>query len=69
MAESEEELKSLLLKVQEESEKAGLKQCSGLPWWLSGEESACQRWKHGFDPWSGKISHAAEQLNPWTTTD
>ena len=55
--------------MQEESEKAGLKQCSGLPWWLSGEESACQRWKHGFDPWSGKISHAAEQLNPWTTTD
>ena len=29
MAESEEELKSLLIKVKEESEKAGLKQRSG----------------------------------------
>ena len=29
MAESEEELKSLLIKVKEESEKAGLKQHSG----------------------------------------
>ena len=27
----------------------------GLPWWLSGKESACQCRKHGFDPWSGKI--------------
>ena len=23
---------------------------------------------HWFDPWSGKISHAAEQLSPWATT-
>ena len=23
---------------------------------------------HGFDPWAGKIPHAAEQLNPCTTT-
>ena len=23
---------------------------------------------HGFEPWSGKISHAAEQLSPCTTT-
>ena len=22
----------------------------GLPWWLSGEESACQCSRHGFDP-------------------
>ena len=29
---------------------------AGLPWWLSGKESAfqCRRW--GFNPWSGKIS-------------
>ena len=40
----------------------------GLPCWRSGWESACQfRW-HGFEPWSGKIPHAAEQLGPWATT-
>ena len=27
----------------------------GLPWWLSGEESACQCKRCGFDPWIGKI--------------
>ena len=31
-----------------------------LPWWLSGKEFACQRGRHGFDPWSGKIPHSAE---------
>ena len=40
----------------------------GLPWWHSGWESACQCRGHGFDPWSGKIPHAAEQLGPWATT-
>ncbi|KAJ8787545.1 hypothetical protein J1605_022860, partial [Eschrichtius robustus] len=40
----------------------------GLPWWRSGWESACQCREHGFDPWSGKIPHAAEQLSPWATT-
>ena len=36
-SESEEELKSLLLRVKEESEKAGLKlYIQGLPWWSSG---------------------------------
>ena len=39
----------------------------GLPWWRSGWESACQCRGHGFEPWSGKISHAAEQLGPWAT--
>ena len=28
---------------------------SGLPWWLSGEESACQCRGHGFDPWVGEL--------------
>ena len=28
---------------------------SGLPWWLSGKEFACQCRRHGFDPWVGKI--------------
>ena len=35
----------------------------GLPWWLSGEESAYQFRKHGFNPWSGKVSHASGQLS------
>ena len=39
-----------------------------LPWWRSGWESVCQRRGHGFEPWSGKIPHAAEQLGPWATT-
>ena len=34
----------------------------GLPWWLSGKESACQCRRHRFDPWSGRIPHASEQL-------
>ena len=35
----------------------------GLPWWFSGKESACQCRRHELAPWSGKISHAAEQLS------
>ena len=42
-------------------------QTSGLPWWRSGWESACQCRGHRFEPWSGKIPHAAEQLGPWAT--
>ena len=41
---------------------------SGLPWWRSGWESACQCRGHGFEPWSGKIPHAAGQLGPCATT-
>ena len=26
----------------------------GLPWWLSGRESACQCRRCGYDPWSGR---------------
>ena len=40
----------------------------GLPQWHSGWESACQCKGHRFEPWSGKIPHAAEQLGPWATT-
>ena len=40
----------------------------GLPWWLSGKESFCQCRRHWFEPWSGKIPHAAEQLSPCTIT-
>ena len=39
----------------------------GLPRLLGGKESACQCRRHGFDPQSGKIPHAAEQLNPSAT--
>ena len=31
-------------------------------------ESACQCRGHGFEPWSRKIPHAAEQLSPCATT-
>ena len=42
----------------------------GLPCWSSGEESTCQCSLHGFDPWSRKIPHAAEQQSPCgATTD
>ena len=43
---------------------------SGQPWCLSGKESACPCRRHwpGFDPWSGKIPQAAEQLSQCTTT-
>ena len=33
----------------------------GLPWWLSGKESACQCRRLGFEPWSQKIPLVAEQ--------
>ena len=39
-----------------------------LPWWFSGTESACQCRRHEFDPWSGKIPYATEQLSLCTTT-
>ena len=32
----------------------------GLPWWLSGKESACQCRRHRFDPLSGRIPQATE---------
>ena len=31
------------------------KSSQGLPWWLSGKESAWQCRNRGFDPWAGKI--------------
>ena len=47
--------------------KGHLKHLWGLPWWRSGWESACQCRGHRFEPWSGKIPHAEEQLGPWAT--
>ena len=52
------------LKWEETSKQ---KKLFGLPWWRSGWESACQCRGHGFEPWSGKIPHAMEQLGPWAT--
>ena len=40
----------------------------GLPWWRCGCESACQCRGHGFEPWSGGIPRAAEQLGSCATT-
>ena len=40
----------------------------GLPWWFSGKESACQCRRHGFNPRSGRIPHASEQVSPHATT-
>ena len=40
----------------------------GFPGWCSGWESVCQCREHGFEPRSGKIPHAVEQLSPCTTT-
>ena len=34
----------------------------GCPWWLSGKEPSSQCRRHVFNPWSGKILHATEQL-------
>ena len=45
-----------------------LKEMVGLPWWLSSKESACQCRRGGFNPWSGKIPYATEQLTPCTAT-
>ena len=45
-----------------------LQKCQGgLPWWHGGWESACQCRGHAFEPWSGRIPHAAEQLSTCTT--
>ena len=49
--------------------KKWFKKCKGLPWWLPGEESTCQCRRQGFDPRSGKIPHAAEQLSLCATTN
>ena len=71
MAESEEELKSLLMKVKEESEKVGLKfniqktkiMASGpiTSWQTDGENSGNTGWLH----FSGLQNHCRWWLQPW----
>ena len=46
------------------AEKVLKKIMAGLPWWCSGQESACQRRGHRVGPWSGETPHAAGQLKP-----
>ena len=48
--------------------KYDLRNSGGLPWWHSGWESTCQCRGHGFEPWSGRIPYAAQQLSPCATT-
>ena len=45
-----------------------LRQFAGPPRCLSGKESVCQCKRLEFDPWSGKIPRAMEQLSPCATT-
>ena len=40
---------------------------TGHHWWLSSEESACQCRRHQFNPWSGQMLYASEQLSLSTT--
>ena len=56
---------TLILDLKNVSYKS---QGSALPWWHSGWESAYQCRGRWFDPWSGKIPHAEEQLSPCATT-
>ena len=73
MAESEEKLKSLLMKVKEESEKAGLKfniqktkiMASGpiISWQIDGETVETMRDIIFF--WGGVQNHFRGLLQPW----
>ena len=44
-----------------------LKVPHGFPWWPSGKASTSQCRKYGFNPWSGKIPRAVEQLGSCAT--
>ena len=54
--------------TQGEKKNEFLTVSAGLPWWLSGKESACQYKRCRFNPWSEKIPHAKEQLSPCATS-
>ena len=51
------------LLIQELFKGPEIRKPRGCPWWLSGEEYACQCRGHGFDPWPRKIPHGVEQLS------
>ena len=75
MAESEEELKSLLMKVKEESKKVGLKlniqktkiMASGpiTLWWIDGETVADFIFLGSKITADGDCSHEIKRLTPW----
>ena len=50
----------LATSFSQEENTAGLFFIRGLPRWLSGEESACQWRRCGFEPWGGKIPWSRE---------
>ena len=54
--------------TQKQAQVINIKNHQGLPWWLRGEESACQCRTHRFDPSSGRIPHATEHLSLCTAT-
>ena len=61
--------KMLNITIREMQIKTAMRaSCIVAQWWLSGKGSHCQRRRHGFDPWFGKIPHAVEQLNLCATT-
>ena len=61
-------MEAMMRKVGRRPKRTIKKPFRGLPWWCSGWESACQCRGHGFEPWSGKIPHATEQLSLCATT-
>ena len=50
------------------SQRSSKNRFQGLPWCLSGKESAYQCRRLGFDPWSREITLAVGQLSPCATT-
>ena len=63
------ELEDRIVEItQGEKKNEFLTVSAGLPWWLSGKESACQYKRCRFNPWSEKIPHAKEQLSPCATS-
>ena len=54
---------SLVAGLRSQNYFSGQKWILRFPWWFSGKESTCQRRRRGFNPWSGKIAHAEEQLS------
>ena len=55
---------TLHCRIQITFQRKSKKSFWGLPWWLRGKESAYNCRRRGFDPWSGKIPQAVEQLSP-----
>ena len=60
-----EEIKEEIKKYLETNDNENTMGASLVAQWL---RIACQGRGHGFEPWSGKIPHAVEQLTPCATT-